>query len=105
MTCPRCSKPGEKHLVHVNPGGFREMLCLTCGGTNEIPDENGRRMVVAGDLRKARIGIGMTLRGYAKHLGVRPSLLSHIETGHLPTAEHLALWKRLTGESITEVDR
>lgn len=105
MKCPRCSKPGEKHLVHINPGGFREMLCHTCGGTNEIPDEKGRRMDVGRKLYESRVAKMKSLREYAKEIGVSPTTLSHVEVGYLPTKDHLALWNRLTGESISEVDR
>ena len=105
MKCPYCTKPGEKKLVASNPGGASWVLCHTCGGTNEIPDERGRRMVIANDLRNARVGIRLSLREYAKVLEVSPTTLSHVEVGYLPTKEHLALWNKMTGESLSEVDR
>ena len=100
MKCPNCQKPGQNFVMVCRPGGVQERLCWVCNGTNEIDDERGRRMAIGRRLRDKRVRRQRSLREVAPELGVLPSVLSHIEQGHLETPEHYELWNRLTGEKL-----
>jgi len=100
MKCPHCTEPGEQRVIFSNPGGARVTNCFTCGGTNEVSDEYGRRITVGLGLRGSRVGQSHSGREYAIALGVPPVTLAHVEQGFLASFDDFRLWNRLTGENL-----
>lgn len=91
IVCPLCK--GEKRLhAHINYGfneatgtgddAWGDVICITCDGNGEITQDHARRIAHGEVLRAERVARGETLYHAAQRLGITPTQLSAIESGH-----------------------
>lgn len=81
--CPRCTGDGGYHaLVHRKDGCSEEYLeCFLCHGNGNISPEVAAWLEEGAAHRNARVARYESLLECARRLGVRPSLISAMETG------------------------
>ena len=89
LTCPTCRGVRTVGGVGCGPGGCRPLLlkCSTCRGTGTITAERADWINAGERLRADRLTRDFSLREEATRLGVRASVLSDYEHGHLNPAE------------------
>jgi DNA-binding transcriptional regulator YiaG len=92
MQCRNCQGRGYTYalICRLPPhrGGIDALSCEDCNGTGEISEQEAQdaaqRQVEGEKIRVERKKCGMTLRAYAKHLGIGVATLSAMERGKRP---------------------
>jgi len=102
MKCPNCSYEGQKFLVAMNPGGIKEINCMTCKGTNEVSENKAQAINIGRQIRAQRVKDGETIRQRAMKLGVKPTDLNAVEQGDITTFEQNQLFCQLVSGTVLD---
>src|SRR5687768_1125887 len=89
VICPDCKGDGGGYGFACGPsgGGYRWLNCGTCEGAKEITEEYAARYAQGEQMRRERLGRGITLRAEADRLGCDYFEWSRIERGKEPETE------------------